>query len=378
MQYNDNLIISNGYYTTLVAIAILKQLNIDKKPKYLLGYFKQLSTSIEESIELSKQAWNFNEVFDYNLFYRHQFSFEAFGKACKKIKFCNIFIPINSSTKKWYKGLKKLYPSARFIFYEEGLLSYLKPVFDLKLKKIINQNVCFYNNFNKSLNYLVENSFSSVGKSICFIKEEFFYAAMHDIKSLLDISFSKLKLSQSKNVLFIPQYYHNNNEYLFFKKIKQYLQIISLLITNGYTVLIKDHPKDSGSISIEKYFRILLRDNPKVIYLNHISQFPIELFINDLNVQFLFSVYSTTLFSANSIFKLPVFTSYKMLQERIKSFSFYPAVSCSLVKNAVPDLMQFLNYYKHDAKAYYNKFTNNDSVQNYNGNQLFINYLLKL
>lgn len=377
MQYNENLIVSNGYYTTLVAVSTLKQLGINDSPKYLLGYFKQLSNSIAESINLSEQAWSFKEVFDYNLFFNNKFSFELFSKHCKNIKFCNILIPINSSTIKWYKGLKKYYPNAKFIFYEEGLLSYLKPIFDIKLKKIITKNLCFYNNFNKNLNYLIENGFGIFKKNIHFIKEEIFNNSISDIKKLLNISFNNLNLNQSKNVLFIPQYYNNNNKYLFAQKVQQYLKIINQLLNNGYTVLIKDHPKDKN-FSLEKYLKIGLKGNPNIIYLNNINKFPVELFINDLNIDFVFSVYSTTLFSASSsLFKLPVFTSYTMLKDRIKSFSFYPSVSCTLVKSIIPDIENFLNYYKLNSKRYYNSFLYKINNKQHNTISLFIKYLLK-
>src|SRR5699024_7930808 len=117
------------------------------------------------------------------------FSFINFYQSLKEIEVENILIPINSSSKRWFKGLKEYFPKSNFIFYEEGLLSYIKPILDLDLKKIISNYSCFFNNFNKDFLALISANFKNCKKTFNTIDTKYFNDSLNDLKVLLDISF---------------------------------------------------------------------------------------------------------------------------------------------------------------------------------------------
>lgn len=350
MAIKKTLIISNGYYTSINAISIIKQLKINKKHIDLFAYFKQICY-VKEQLELTQKAFNINKIF-YYLNYLHKnksFNSEKFMEDSNS-SYSYVLIPINSSTKKWVKIIKKMYPDIEIIFFSEGLLSYIKPTLDISLRKIIDKNKVFFNKYDEEVSNIIKNNFTNP----YFINNDIVKSSLSDLKKHIYVDLFGYNLESSKNVLFLPQYYHLNNLSKNHKKLKNYKNIVLNLINKGYTVLVKDHPKTDNKVY--DYLYKSIQDNSKLINLTCIQGYPIELFIDELNVDLIFSVYSTGMLNACSLFDIPSFSSKVMLQERLKSLSLYPFASCYLIDMLFPKIEDFLDYYKNDAKLYFNNY----------------------
>lgn len=308
----NRIVITNGAFTSLVAVSLMNQLENSEKNiynNYFLAYFKGISFENKNKhfIELGRVI-SIAEVFDY----------ENFNYKKEEIDFDEVFIPLNSNVKKWVKMFKKINNKIRIIFYEEGLLSYVYPVFN---KKILNEGELFFLSYASVIIKELEKFHFNIKYKI--IENMFFLEVMNDykIKNNLAINLNEYKSDCKKNLIFINQYYFDNNSKRLQNKIKNIKEIIDYYKKNDYKIIFKNHPKMKSSLynSIFQYDDSVIKE----------SFYPIELFLLNHSVDNLamVSVYSTSSFVAKYIFGMEVKTDYKMIYNRLSFFSIYPTFS---------------------------------------------------
>jgi hypothetical protein len=357
------ILIVNGSFSSLVLSSILKNQNNRENntnvSNFCLGYFKNVSP------EKSQELFNFFNLLidtDKNInFFAYKknfvFDFNELSHALNTTSVDEIYIPINSSTKKIHKLFMYHYPKASFIFYEEGLMSYIKPLFDKSLRKIMAKSENYYLFYDEKLKNLLSKSFPKINfKTI--IKEkilENIKTVQSAITGLIDLdkannmknlySHNTYRLIPSeqneiKYCLVLPQYYHQGNNKKTEKIIAMYYNNMKNIIDNGYKIIFKDHPKAKLKYSdtLKNMFSpenfILFED----LSNKNLEVFPVEVVANVLKIDMVFSVYSTSLFTFKHLFNIRTFTSYKMLEERENIWSIYPTFSALITKNIISNL----------------------------------------
>ncbi|MCL2567596.1 MAG: alpha-2,8-polysialyltransferase family protein [Alphaproteobacteria bacterium] len=357
------ILIANGSFSSLVLASLLQgKLNAGDN-NFFLGYFK--NTSLEKSKALfaffnylitAQKNLNF---FDYKSSFN--FDFKKLDSDLGEKDIDEIYIPINSRTKQIYKSFKKHYGTASFIFYEEGLMSYVKPLLDFSLRKIMRKNQNYYIFYHEKLRNLLLKSFPFINFQT--ITKDSLLESIRTIQKTLLQYDNKIKLNMQKEqqgfikaphadkyVLVLPQYYFEKNAGKTKKIINMYYENIQRLITEGYTVIFKDHPKAALKYSAELkpcfspqsfllFEDIMIRDKLNLTGSNEILKIleilPVEVVAEKIKINAVFSVYSTSLFTFKHLFNIDPLTDIKMLDYRINIFSLYPTLSALLVKNTL-------------------------------------------
>jgi len=325
----NRLLVTNGAFTTLLLSAVLAEQKKDptNSNNYLLYYLKTLNPE-RISFQLNFANFFFNYKKHFNLLeYQRKFSFNLTLLKNELSDIQEIYLPINSTTKKWYKLLYKIYPKASFIFYEEGLMSYIKGLYDHSLQKLLKKHSTYYLFYNATIKHLFPKEFKPINKQSLLNNIQQYQAHHPVLKNNYPTSY--------KYALVLPQYYFQKHK----KKYKQledlYIYNIKLLIKNGYHILFKDHPK-----STQSYYSVLQRICGKENFtlLKEIDNLPVEIIGNLIKISLVFSVYSTSLFTLPYLFNIPALTSYTMLSQRINTFSLYPALIAEFTQQYIPDL----------------------------------------
>jgi hypothetical protein len=327
------LVISNGPWTTLIISAILR----DKLEKYdsiyFMGYFRNATKeSLERNFGFASINIKYNKylnIFDYKTYLG--INTTKLSRDINLIDIDEIYIPINSTTKKWFKFFNKYSPKAKFHFYEEGLMSYIKVFFDSSLRKIMintNNHFLFYDDIIKRT---INKDFPNI---------EFNEIISNNLKSSIESASLALEckykvIKDKKYALILPQYYYQTNNNKLSKTIDLYRINIQKLVDSGYTILFKEHPKSRIC-----FFNLLQPFFSNNIFnkLEDITYYPIELFISKLNIDIIFSVYSTSLFTNKYLFNIKTITSSIMLNKRISFFSIYPSLTCIFTKNLINNI----------------------------------------
>ena len=332
------ILIANGSFSSLVLSSILKNKNNKSDSNFLLGYFKNVSP------EKSKELFNFFNLLietkkNLNFFdYKNRLNFD-FSKLSKDINtniIDEIYIPINSSTKKIYKLFKSQYSNASFIFYEEGLMSYIKPLLDKSLRKIMIQSENYYLFYDEKLKNLLTSSFTKI--IFRTISKENFLDNIKIIQSTLS-PFVELN-KKNKYALVLPQYYHQGNPKKTSEIISMYAENMNTIINNGYKIIFKDHPK--AKLKYSDTLRHMFKPDDFILFEDLSKQnleiYPVEVVANILKIDMIFSVYSTSLFTFKYLFNTKSYTSYKMLEDRENMWSIYPTFSALITKNIINNL----------------------------------------
>lgn len=329
----NRLFISNGPYTSLILSSLIELLPRSSKDfNILLGYFKNIDNKNKQLSILDTTFFTRNlSLLSYNNFFK--FNCKHFHSHTNYKIFDSIYLPINSNTIKWYKIFKKLYPKAEFNLYEEGLLSYIKPIFSRKLRAIMKKTTnhyMFHNSYLKNMvsYYCPQIKFTTINKVSILNNIE-------KIKTKFNVIKPFFKEEYEKSVVILPQYYYQNNKKKFAVLSNNYINYIEQFIKQGYKVFFKDHPKSNSSLY--NFLQSQLNDNNKFILLKD-EDLPIEILIDTIKPQFIFSIYSTSLFTLPYLYNISALTSLKMLEERINWFSLFPSLSCILVKKIIPNI----------------------------------------
>ena len=330
----NRLVFSNGVWTSIVVSSILQNKMSNEDNNFLCGYFKNSLESLREhNFSFAKSLIPYKHRINF-LDYKKLFFFNAkqFKEDLYNIEINEIYLPVNSTTCKRYKVLKKIYPSANFYFYEEGLMSYIKPLIDRKLRKIMAKTTNYYLLYKPSIHDFLKNNC----KNIVFTQID-----KSSLLSIIALSNSKMNLEtieqdpNKKYALILPQYYYENKLHKLNKLIFQYKDHIESLIQEGYIVLFKDHPKAKNSFyhSLSACF-----SEKDFILLTNSSKYPVEILINSMKIDVVFSVYSTSLFTLKYLFAKKTFTSIKMLEYRMNLLSIYPYLSCAFTMQFIDNI----------------------------------------
>ncbi len=332
------ILIANGSFSALVLSAIFKTRFSDNVSNFFLGYFKNFSDDKSQKLFdfvnlLIKTDKNLR-FFDYKT--KFGFNFNKLNRSINTTTVDEIYIPINSSTKKIYKSFKNQYPNANFIFYEEGLMSYIKPLLDKPLRKIMEKYDSYYLFYDEKLKKLLIDSFPSI-KYNTIIKEDFI-SKINEIQKI--IPYFNYLSDTKRYALVLPQYYHQGNKEKTKNLLSQYSGTIQELIKNGYIVIFKDHPK--AKIKYSDILKTIFNKDDFILFenlgLNNFNMFPVEVIANIFKIDLIFSVYSTSLFTFKYIYNIPTYTSTKMLNERMNVLSIYPTLSALITKNIINNL----------------------------------------
>lgn len=157
----NRLLVTNGAFTTLLLSAILAERTKGSttEQNYLLYYFTTL-TPEKVNFQLDFANFFFNCKKDFNLLeYKKKFGFNLTPLKNQLPDIQEIYLPINSTTKKWYKLLYKIYPNSNFVFYEEGLMSYIKGLYDNSLQRLLKKYATYYLFYNNALKKLFLRNF---------------------------------------------------------------------------------------------------------------------------------------------------------------------------------------------------------------------------
>jgi hypothetical protein len=335
-----NLVFSNGIYTSFLLYGVLKQNyepqsnvephNIETQNNVFVLYLsKKNNILIEQNKNILNQLFNTKKSLlwqNYKTFFSFKVNkFKAdIGNVSGVEEIKNIYLPINSSSVKLHKELKKVYPQSNFIFYEEGLLSYIRPVFNKHLRQLLIKYKSFfvgYDILNNYLKHFLPNACISI------INKSYLLQAIDIIKVNIKISNNSTK----KYCILLPQYYYISSKKKFTELVNLYKIEINNLKQLGYEIVIKEHPKTSVKISnLLQEVEVLNSDTPLII----------EQLMPNLKIDLVFSVYSTSLLSLSYFFNINAISSKAMLNQRINYYSFYPTLSALLINN----LFYSLNY----------------------------------
>ncbi|MDR2008738.1 MAG: alpha-2,8-polysialyltransferase family protein [Alphaproteobacteria bacterium] len=329
------ILIANGSFSSLVLASSLKDKLQENDNNFFLGYFKNANPEKSQTLftffnYLIKTSKNLN-FFDYKS--GLQFNFQKLDSDLEQADIDEVYIPINSRTKQIYKSFKKHYPAAAFIFYEEGLMSYVKVLLDIPLRRIMRETQNYYIFYHEKLKNLLSNSFPAI--SFQTIPKANLLENITTIqKNLAQLesgaeegAVASLQSSQSKKyALVLPQYYFENNVRKTNKIIEMYAQNIQKLIADGYTIIFKDHPKaklkySTSLISCFNPKDFLLFENimggeHNQEYSKMLQILPVEVITNKIKIDTVFSVYSTSLFTFPYLFNIPAKTDDAMLDNR--------------------------------------------------------------
>lgn len=312
-----NLIFFNGVYT-LSVVASLPNINSNNSNNILVAYLKNQRGSAYANVNYANLIKH-SKCLSW-FYFKQTFGFKQ-NKFTQYVNNCsNIYLPINSSTVKIYTVLKKIYPLANFIFYEEGLFSYIKPVFNKQLNRLLNIYTSYYigyNVLNKYLNYYL-------GKAkINIINKQNLLSVFNKNTATININPSVNK----KYCLMLPQYYYQNNKIKFNKLAKLYASKINQLQRNNYVVIFKQHPK--AKVNLLNYIAKYTNITNVVVINNPVAAESIRF---NVPISSIFSVYSTSLLSINYLYNIPAFSCLKMLKLRENLWSFYPTLTALLIK----------------------------------------------
>ena len=300
--------------------AVLQQMQVDSKDIVGISYNRaNLKTDILSNTSIPEVLQD-SKIFNWFYFkLRYRFNKELFIKKVGN-KYKNILLPINSSASSIYNILYKIYPNANFIFYEEGLLSYVKPVFSYTLAKIMKKHISYYIGYDILDNYLdYYLKFLNINK----IDKKLLLGIFNKYRSKEIIKLDNKK----KYCLFLPQYYFQRNKQKLVHLIHSYTLLFNKLIDEGYYIILKDHPK--SSISILNNIKQKVNEDRLIIVNSNIIA---EKLCFSRSPEILFSVYSTGLLSMSYFFGINAVSNRVLLNQRINYLSFYPTVSALLIK----------------------------------------------
>ncbi|MFL1781200.1 hypothetical protein ABSA28_00920 [Candidatus Hepatincolaceae symbiont of Richtersius coronifer] len=388
----NRLIISNGPYTSIISSSIVNSFSTPLGSKvennYFLGYFKSISTSNHKlQYDLAKLGLDYKKLLSFNDYFKLSiFDQQQFLRSTDNSTFYEIYLPINSTTKRWHKIFSKLYPQCNFCFYEEGLMSYIKPIFDRKLRKIMANATNYYIFYHPQLKVLLNHycpkiKFSQISKKAILQQLNTVKTCINVkvIEQYSPLAMESLEMAQEeikKNALILPQYYYHNQPRKFRITLALYKKNIGKLLAFNYRILFKDHPKTKSS-----FFDLLqskpspIEVKPDFILLQELENYPIEIFANSLKPDLVFSVYSTSLWSLPYFFNIKTFTSYEMLDQRLNFLSIYPTLSCLLTKNMIKDINEALLEPKEIHDNLFAKTAFNEPFKTKN---IFLNCYIKL
>lgn len=310
-----NLIFFNGVYTLSVVSSLP---NINQGNNILVAYLKNQRNSAYANVNYANLINN-NTCLSW-FYFKQKFGFKQ-NQFTQYVPNCsNIYLPINSSTVKIYNVLKKIYPLANFIFYEEGLFSYIKPLFNKKLNYLLSLYNSYYIGYNLLNNYL--NYYLAKAKVNLINKQN-----LLNIFSKNTVTINITPNNNKKYCLMLPQYYYQNNKRKFNQLAKLYASKINQLQNNNYVVIFKQHPK--AKVNLLNYIAKYTSIANVVVINNPVAAESIRF---NVPISKVFSVYSTSLLSINYLYNIPAFSCLKMLKLRENLWSFYPTLTALLIK----------------------------------------------
>ncbi|MDR0484470.1 MAG: alpha-2,8-polysialyltransferase family protein [Alphaproteobacteria bacterium] len=338
------ILIANGAFSGMLLASILQDNGDDN---FFLGYFKNIKPEKSEALftffnYLIKTKKNLN-FFAYKK--RFSFDFQKLENDLEGNDISEIYLPINSSTKQIYKSFKNRYPKVNFIFYEEGLMSYVKPLLDSSLRKIMQGYKSYYIFYHEKLKNLLQNSFPSINFQT-IVKDDL----LKNIKVVQEELSPLFNHANDYNyALVLPQYYYQNNKKKTTKVLQLYYENIKKLILNDYKIIFKDHPKAKLKYSTDLKPRFnsddfLLFEEVVSLQNSHLPNnkllemleiIPVEVVAHKVKIDLVFSVYSTSLFTFQYLFNIKPQIDTKMLDNRINIFSLYPTLSALITKNTL-------------------------------------------
>ncbi len=329
----SKLVVSNGAFSSLLMSSVLNDRQDKNDDIYYLGYFKTLDkTKYSEILSFTSLLIPYKKNYHLiNYTVMGNLDFTTIRDDLHEKNISEIYLPINSSTVKMYKALKKVFINANFVLYEEGLMSYVKPILSSSVRKLVKKYPSYYNFYTENMKSFMKKY---CGNNLHAISRDKILENISIVNKNMILNLPEIN-PDNNYALVLPQYYHQNDPKKTTKLVAMYRKNIDLLICSGYKIIFKEHPKAQICYSdlLKEFF------NPKdFIIFDSIGTLPVELVVSKLNIKILFSVYSTSLYTLPYLFSVKSRTSYMMLKERMDIFSIYPYLSAFITRKMIFDI----------------------------------------
>ncbi|WP_414550948.1 polysialyltransferase family glycosyltransferase [Anabaena sp. CCY 0017] len=370
----NRLIVANGTWQLIVVISALSQVSNHTSSvfdDYLLLYAPGLSNGMKKvMMEIASLAWTWQKIIWVDdLLYSNIITYSNFEilellQAIKEKIGINIFpeIWIGKLTDPAEKLILESFPNAEISIYEDGLHTYV-PQEDWRLnhlqlifkpgvakykiqKRIQNTNIshrlknyglCRQHIDRLTRSYLLLNNILPVPQyldcKIIKIHNEFILLTIQKIRASIKLDFYKQIISKSQNyVLVTGQCFARWGLMSWEQELNMYYKIFNTLQENNLTPLWKEHPRIN-----KPFFKELATQFQELhpIEFNLPIYWPIEMFIEDINLIACVSATSTSLFYVRDIFGLQ---SYTVAHELSHLFSGDFAYITELVAKHIPQI----------------------------------------
>ncbi|WP_414527900.1 polysialyltransferase family glycosyltransferase [Nodularia chucula] len=371
----NRLIVANGTWQLIVVISALSQISSPTSyvcDDYLLLYAPGLSNGMKKvMMEIASLAWTWRKIIWVDdLLYSNIITYSNF-EILELLQAIRERIGINTFPEIWIgkltdpaeKLILESFPNAQISIYEDGLhtyapqedwrLNHLQLIFKpgiakYKIQKRIQQNanishrlknhgLCRQHLNRLTRSYLLLNSILPVPQyldcKIIKINNEFVLLTIKNIRAGMKIDFSKQITSKSNNyVLVTGQCFARWGLMSWEQELNMYSKIFNTIKKKNLTPLWKEHPRIN-----KPFFKELATQFQELhpIEFNLPIYWPIEIFIEEINLVACVSATSTSLFYVRDIFGLQ---SYTVSHELSDLFSGDFAYMTELVVKHIPHI----------------------------------------
>ncbi|MCL2567337.1 MAG: hypothetical protein FWE18_04510 [Alphaproteobacteria bacterium] len=234
--------------------------------------------------------------------------------------FDEIYITISSPSLRVYKQLAKIFTFKKVYFIEESLFSYVRFMVDKKLVKLVNKHQIYLINYDEILLQAIFKAGVNPKNTIFLKKQDL----LNNIKNFAE--------DHNKTaIVLIDRIRFNNPKKDFI--INEYKNYLKLLNDNGNSILLRPHPKLDSRIYND--LAEFIKPFPNASINN--GKMGVEVLAVKKG-SIVIAAYSTALFSLKFLYEADVFTSIKLLKDRVSFFKFnYMALSARVIIYLLPD-----------------------------------------
>ncbi|MFK7833708.1 MAG: polysialyltransferase family glycosyltransferase [Winogradskyella sp.] len=230
-------------------------------------------------------------------------------------------------------SLSVLFPSAKIVYFDDGLGSYaipntlkgylkkpsfLKKKFSLyfkrttqALKDVFKDKTFKMPSFSYYQRYMLFSEFSKnevlPSKRVIV---DWYYLKIQLVKCKVDIN-THLQLKNKKTCLILGQYFSLFGYINRTQELQHYIKLCKNLESRGYAIIWKEHPKNS-----KPFYKDLKEEISSIQNLNdyYDDAIPIELIVSNLDVQLYLAATSTSLVILDKVFNYKVCSSAPLLE----------------------------------------------------------------
>ena len=278
---HNNLFITTGFISTINAMSIIEQKNLKNENNILIVYSSYISDISKEY----NQKLLLNEYFK-QIFYADNFSKDENIKFIEDKDFLNKFDAIYTTAQPAYQIYDK---HNNINLFEEGISSY----FPYECIDYNNVSKIYLSNYSNKISYYDKQYIDKVEPLDKNILKDIIKRIQ--VKNNMDFTY----LYKDNQILLLSQYIYNDFMDLD-KVVHFYATHIDKLLSNGYNVLFKSHPRVDDTVlpKLEEYYK----NNEKFNVIPKDIKYPIELMVSQINPKFTVTTVSGGAFSCEHIY----------------------------------------------------------------------------